>query len=226
MSGHGQKGEKEEANEESEYLEDEHEGQGDEGHGDDGHEGGGHAGHDNGGHGAGHGGSESHAEHNAQSSGKKYGKPKKKTIGEAEIVILLLAAVIGRVLIKQFPTLTSIEPIIPVAVFAGLSYGVNAGVLIGLLAYPLSNIFLEGGPFGLYSLLQGIGGAIAGSLAGYARKADTGTLVLYTVIGTLIFEVILNFGDGLLLVWPFSFTHIISNIFFALLIGELSLKQK
>ncbi|MBI4210240.1 MAG: hypothetical protein HY544_01900 [Candidatus Diapherotrites archaeon] len=153
-------------------------------------------------------------------------KPRKKLIGELDIITVLLLAVFGRVIIKQFPALVSIEPIIPLAVFAALTYGTDAGILVGLLAYPLSNIFLEGGAFGLFSVLQGIGGGLAGGIAGYAGKANRETLIYYSVIGTVIFEAAVNLPDQLIIVWPFSFIHIVSNIFIAMLIGELSMKGK
>src|SRR3989344_9455213 len=63
-------------------------------------------------------------------------EPKKKTINELEVVSLLIIAILGRILLEPLP---SVEPIIPIAVFAGLAYGGNAGILIGLLAYPISN---------------------------------------------------------------------------------------
>ena len=154
---------------------------------------------------------------------KKTAAPKKKFISESDLLALIIIASVGRVITEPFP---SVEPIIPIAVYAGLVYGVDAGIIIGLVSSPISNIFMEGGPFGLWTLLQATGGAISGGLAGYANKATKGNLLYYSVIGTFIFEFAVNLGDGLLLVWPFSFTHIVSNAIFAILLGELLIKEK
>src|SRR3989344_2677384 len=144
-----------------------------------------------------------------------------KKMNELEIVSLIIIAILGRILLEPFP---SVEPIIPIAVFAGLAYGAQAGILVGLISYPLSNIFMEGEPLGLWSFLQAIGGAIAGAIAGYVPKLTKGNLVNYTIIGTIIFELALNIPDQELLIWPFSIIHIVSNIIIALVVGELVIK--
>src|SRR3989344_5484667 len=185
--GHGKdknegKGHGESHGEHSEDHE-EQEGHSEEGHGEHGEE---HA-HEEAHGGDGHG---SHAEHNEEKPHKpamKTTQQKKKTIGEIGVLTLIIIAVVARVFLKEFDALYSIEPIIPIAVYAGLAYGTDAGVLVGLLSYPLSNIFLEGGAFGLWSFLQGIGGAIAGWLAGNARSITKSALLNYSILGTLIF---------------------------------------
>ncbi len=153
---------------------------------------------------------------------------RKKSITESEVFILLGLAVLGRVLLKVTPlvNIPSVEPIIPIAVFAGLAYGTEAGIIVGLLAYPISNIFLPSEFFGMWILWQAVGGAVAGGLAGLARKATFNNLLWYTVLGTVLFELAVNLPDQLLLVWPFSFIHIASNFFFASLIGMFVLKEK
>jgi len=216
-----------------------------------GHGGGHGAGHDEG-HGKEHGGHEEeheegqgeehgHEEHESHDEGhkapdskheegqaepkseKKEKGQKKKTISEIDIFTLIIIAVLGRVILEPFP---SIEPIIPLAVYAGLAHGVDAGILVGLISYPLSNVFMEGGFAGMWTLLQAVGGAVAGGLAGYVNKATKGDLLKFSVIGTVLFEFAVNLPDGALIVWPFSFVHIVSNAFIALLLGELLIKGK
>ncbi len=187
------------------------------------HGGGGHDehGHDD------HGKHEEHA-HEEKHDGPKPSAGKKKGITESEVFILLALAVLGRVLLKVTPlvNIPSVEPIIPIAVFAGLAYGTEAGILVGLLAYPLSNLLLPEAVFGLWIFWQAVGGAVAGGLAGLAKKATFNNLVWYTVLGTLLFELAVNLPDQQLLVFPFSFVHIISNFAFAALIGIFVLKEK
>lgn len=211
--GHAE-GHKEHDEEHEEHAGESHEEGGHEEHGADEH-----AGHGEHGHGG-------HEEHAPKPEKKKEPAPnKKKVISETDILMLLAMAIVGRLLTNSL-SLTSIEPIIPIAVYAGLAYGSEAGILIGIFSYPLSNIFLEGGVFGVWTILQAMGGAISGGLAGSSKKADPNSLLYYSVIGTVIFELILNFPDGAFLIWPFSFTHIVSNFVFALLIATAFPKQK
>ncbi|VVC00684.1 Uncharacterised protein [uncultured archaeon] len=160
-------------------------------------------------------------------AGKKTG-PKGKSITESEVLIILLLAICGRVLLKVTPlvNIPSVEPIIPLAVFAGMAYGAGPGTLVGLLAYPISNMLIPEVQFDMWSFWQAAGGAVAGGIAGFAKKIDMNTLLWYTFIGTLLFEVCVNFPDQLILVWPFSFYHIFSNLFFALVIGSFAIKEK
>src|SRR3989344_1380378 len=211
-SGHGKgHGESHEEHEESEEHSDEHEESHEEEHEEPAHED--------------HGHSEHKEEKKEKIVEKKEKYVKKKSVGEIGILTLILIAVVVR-LTTNYADIFSVEPIIPIAVYAGLAYGSEAGILVGLVSYPLSNLFLIGGAFGLWSFLQGIGGAIAGWLAGTAQKVTKSGLVTYTIIGTLIFEVIMNFPNQELLVWPFSITPIVSNIVFAIIIGELLVKEK
>ena len=161
----------------------------------------------------------------AESGHEAHKEKKKKLVGEFGIFTLILIAVVVRIA-TNYAQVYSVEPIIPLAVYAGLAYGTDAGVLVGLVSYPISNIFLIGGAFGLWSFLQGIGGAISGWLAGNVKKITKSGLVVYSFVGTLIFEVLVNFPDNELLVWPFSVTHIVSNIIFAIILGEILIKEK
>ncbi len=198
-------------------------GNGEEGHGNHGDEHGG-------GHGDGHG-NESHEEHKHEEkkereTPKKRAPRLKRNFSFSEVATIVFAAVIIRVALKQSDAFISIEPIIPLAVYAGLKYGADAGILVGLFSYPLSNLFLIGGTFGLWSFLQGLGGGISGWLGGNARAMTKAALFQYSILGTLAFELIVNFPDQQLLVWPFSIVHIASNAVIALLIGELLIKEK
>ncbi len=143
---------------------------------------------------------------------------------------LLAAAVGGRVALQYFP---SVEPIIPIAVLAGLVFGIKEGFVLGGSAYVLSNFFVWGlqGP---WTIFQAIGAALAGALAGGVgkiKRPKPRDLIILSVVGTVIFEVLMNIsgplmGIGLLVgalsiplyfltSLPFSLIHIGSNAFFA-----------
>lgn len=171
-------------------------------------------------------GKETKATGHEKSGEDKVGK--KKKISEYDVLILLAVAVFGRVLLKVTPltNIPSVEPIIPIAVFAALNYGTSAGILIGLLGYPLSNAFLPEDSIGLWTFWQAVGGAVAGGVAGFAKKNDANALLWYSVLGTVLFELAVNLPDQELLVWPFSFVHIASNAVFALLLSAFLRKEK
>src|SRR3989338_3467471 len=95
--------------------------------------------------------------------------------------------------------LPSVEPIIPIAVYVALKKGSEAGMIVGGFAYIVSNIFMNGG-LGFWTWMQALGGA-----------------------GAALFAA----GYGELLVWPFSYVHIASNLIFAAVIGSsITSKEK
>jgi energy-coupling factor transport system substrate-specific component len=144
---------------------------------------------------------------------------------------LFAGAVAGRVALQFVP---SVEPIIPLAILAGLVFGPKEGFALGSGAYVASNFFVWGlqGPWTLFQAVgAGVPGAIAG-LVGKAKHAHPNDLVLFSVLGTVFFEVVMNvtgalmmgglFGLGLLTIplyfltsAPFSLVHVASNIAFA-----------
>jgi hypothetical protein len=151
---------------------------------------------------------------------------------------LLAAAVAGRVAMQWIP---SVEPIIPFAVIAGLLFGMREGAMLGSMAYVISNFFVWGiqGP---WTIFQALGAGIAGGIAGFYGKAKqprARDIIILSVLGTVIFEVIMNIsgafmGIGLLGAFsifmlpiyfatslPFSAAHILTNIGFARLMSPL-----
>lgn len=167
---------------------------------------------------------------NNNSSEQKKGKTGSFTM----FILLWFVAIIGR---DAFAFLPSVEPIIPLAVAVGLIYGAEKGALFGGSAYAVSTLFMSG--LSPWVLFQAIGGILAGGSAkwfGRVKKPILSDLVVWSIIGTLIFETIMNisgalmgygpdfFGAGIFSVFayfitslPFSITHVVSNIFFALL---------
>lgn len=145
---------------------------------------------------------------------------------------IVLLAIFSRIVLKEFPLLDipSLEPVIPLAVLAGMLYGATEGAIVGAFGYVFSNFFIDlGRGFGLWNLPQAIGGAIAGYWGSIGKR----TQYLLTVVwATLAYEIVLNvwsadftfdfgyFGGSL----PFSLIHIIGNLFFGWILAELYLK--
>jgi hypothetical protein len=216
--GHGDEAHEEHGHEEhshDEHGSEEH-GHGDEAHEEHGHEEHGHEEHSH----------ESHeAKHeNSQTKKAKNQKPsiKRKKLRELNFIIIIAIAIVWRIALEPLP---SVEPIIPLAVFVGLVYGSESGIILGLLSYPLSNIFMEGGLFGFWTIIQSISGAISGGITSLATEISANSLIYYTFIGTLIFEILINIPDGALIIWPYSIIHIISNIVFAMILSIFLPKQ-
>lgn len=143
---------------------------------------------------------------------------------------LLSIAVAGRVALQFVP---SVEPIIPLAILAGLLFGPKEGFALGGSAYIISNFFVWGlqGP---WTIFQALGAGIAGGFGGIVGKTkapNSKDLIALSIIGTIFFEILMNIsgsfmGIGLFLgvlglplyfltSLPFTAVHIISNIGFA-----------
>ncbi len=143
---------------------------------------------------------------------------------------LLTTAVLGRVALQNVP---SVEPILPLAVLAGLLFGAKEGFVFGASAYVASNFFVWGlqGP---WTIFQALGGGLAGLFGGLHRgfgRPSGKALLALTVFSTLVFEVIMNVSGGLLGLGlftgllglpmyfltslPFSLVHLVTNLGFA-----------
>ena len=169
--------------------------------------------------------SEGKEEKEGNHEGKSAGK---KSFDLSDFLMILAIAILGRVLLKtinQF-NIPSVEPIIPIAVYAGMAYGPVVGAIVGLLAYPVSSLLIPEVAFGMDALWMAAGGAIAGAMGGFSKKMATNDLVFFTFIGTLLYEFAVNIQYQQLLFYPFSFTHIISNVLFAYIVGALAFKGK
>ncbi len=145
-------------------------------------------------------------------------------------MVLFSGAVLGRVALQGIP---SVEPIIPLAVIAGMIFGIKEGFTLGSSAYIVSNFFVWGlqGPWTVFQAIGAAGGGVLGGIFGKTRKINSANLIIASVLGTVFFEIVMNLsgsmmGIGLfagligipmyfLTSLPFSLTHIVSNAFFA-----------
>jgi len=149
---------------------------------------------------------------------------------------LLSLAVGGRIALQFVP---SVEPIIPIAIATGLALGVREGFALGGSAYIISNFFVWGlqGP---WTIFQALGAAIPGAAAGLVgktKKPSSRDIIVLSVLGTIFFEIVMNFSGSLMGIGlftgliglplyfltslPFSTVHIVSNIAFAKLCSPI-----
>lgn len=146
-------------------------------------------------------------------------------------------ATAGRVAMQAVP---SVEPIIPLAVLAGLLFGMKEGATLGAGAYVASNFFIWGlqGPWTIFQALGAGAAGLIGGLFGKLRQPRTRDLIILSVAGTVIFELVVNiggvaFGIGMLglglmaipayflMSLPFSALHAGTNAVFAKLAAPL-----
>jgi len=132
--------------------------------------------------------------------------------------------------------LPSAEPLSFFAILAGWLFGMRKGFLVGATSLYLSNFLVMGG-HGPWTLFQAIGFGLIGFLGGLLRGTrvaknpvsyafTTLKVLLVVITGTLAFEILMNlqssvfFGFNVFVAFigaiPFTITHIVSNIGFAL----------
>ena len=139
----------------------------------------------------------------------------------------ILGAAALRVPMQAIP---SAEPITFFAILSGWLFGKRKGFLVGAGALYASNFLVFGGQ-GVWSLFQALGFGVIGFLGGFlGKKARLWNVVLITILGTILFEVIINIGSIFMFPFalfslfltalPFGIIHLISNSAFALLLPK------
>lgn len=137
------------------------------------------------------------------------------------LVYSIAFAVIGRIALKFLPIVSyipNIDPTITFAVLAALFLGTESGIVVGAASYFLSNMVLGQGDWTLYMMFAG---AIAGGIAGYGKKEfiSAETLVGFTVLGTIIYQMIVNMiCCGSLFDLEFSSLHVFGSIIISYLV--------
>lgn len=122
----------------------------------------------------------------------------------------------------------SAEPITFFAILAGWLFGRKKGFLVGAGALYASNFLVFGGQ-GIWTIFQALGFGMAGFLGGFlGKKSGIWKVISISILGTLIFEIIINIGSmfmfpfgffGLFLTaLPFSIVHLASNTAFSFLL--------
>ena len=124
----------------------------------------------------------------------------------------------------------SAEPITFFAVLSGWLFGKKKGFLVGAGSLYASNFLVFGGQ-GIWTVFQALGFGIAGFLGGFlTKKSKVWNVVLITILGTILFELIVNIGSIFMFPWgifslfitalPFTMIHLVSNTLFAFLLPK------
>jgi len=147
-----------------------------------------------------------------------------------EFMVLVGFAVGAAALRVPMQVVPSAEPITFFAILAGWLFGKKKGFLVGVGALYISNYLVFGGQ-GVWTIFQALGFGIAGFLGGFlSEKARIWNVLLITVLGTLIFEIVVNIGSVFMFPWgllglfitalPFTIIHLVSNTAFAFLLPK------
>ncbi len=141
--------------------------------------------------------------------------------------LVLISFVFGAALLRvPMQAVPSAEPLTFFAILAGWLFGKKKGFLAGASSLYISNFLVFGG-HGPWTFFQALGFGIAGFIGGFLRKnTSIFESILYMLIATLIFEVVVNIGSMwmfpfsiftlFLTALPFTLIHLVSNSIFAL----------
>ena len=124
-----------------------------------------------------------------------------------EIMVISVLAAIGVAGRAAFFMVPSFKPVAAIVILTGVSFGGEAGFLVGCLIMMLSNMFMGQGPWTPWQMFAyGIGGLLAGLLARKGimtekkriRTAVIGFLIILCIVGPLldtcsIFTMVTNF---------------------------------
>ena len=134
------------------------------------------------------------------------------------------------ILVRLFSLAPNVEPIMGFTMPYAKKYGKYAGLVFALLALVAMDFFTK--RIGLWTLYTGIAYASVGFSAGWffsARKASRKNFVLFSIAGTLFFDI----TTALLFGWqfnqtlaatmigqiPFTASHLAGNVVFALVLS-------
>mgnify|MGYP001619957714 CR=1 FL=1 len=145
--------------------------------------------------------------------------------------------IFGRVLFQFIP---SVEPLTALAIAIGYFYGIRQGIFVGAVGFFASNFFVWGfqGPWTIFQVAGAALAATAGALIGRMPNAKNRmkTFIVALALGTILFEIAVNIGWGLMLsifapisttmalsfmgALPFAVIHIASSIGFGAILYE------
>jgi len=114
---------------------------------------------------------------------------------------LIALGVVLEVIFKQFPVLNAVQPILPIAIVAGILYGTERGFAVGLFSALVAGVLLYSASYfgaGIF-FVEVIACALAGAIGGMvakSRKPSKTEFVGLCVIAAIAFEALNNFFQG------------------------------
>ena len=164
----------------------------------------------------------------------------RRNVSGRELVLLAVLSAIAAVSRIPFATLPSVQPTTFIVIMTGSVFGAESGLVVGMMAALVSNLFLGQGPWTPWQML---GWGMIGLASGALRK----TWLMKTLWGRCIFGVLAGFIFGWIMnVWAllglsgqidiqqilayyglsfyFDAAHAISNLFFMIVFSKAWMK--
>jgi energy-coupling factor transport system substrate-specific component len=124
--------------------------------------------------------------------------------------------ILGRAAFQFIP---SVEPLTPLAILTGFLLGPISGFISGVTGFYLSNFIVWGfqGPWTIFQCLgAGLAGFIGGLIGKLGKKSRTKFLIS-TLIGIIVYEIIVTVSMGIMFAFPLLLFYIITSIPFSLI---------
>ena len=124
--------------------------------------------------------------------------------------------ILGRAAFQFIP---SVEPLTPLAILTGFLLGPISGFISGVVGFYLSNFLVWGfqGPWTIFQCLgAGLAGFIGGLIGKLGKKSRTKFLIS-TLIGIIVYEIIVTVSMGIMFAFPLLLFYIITSIPFSLI---------
>jgi energy-coupling factor transport system substrate-specific component len=152
------------------------------------------------------------------------------------ISFLTTLGILGRAAFQFIP---SVEPLTPLSIFTGFLFGPISGFISGVTGFYFSNFLVWGlqGPWTIFQCLgAGLAGFIGGIIGKLGKKSRT-KLLVSTLLGIAVYEIIVTVGMGTIFAFPFlliyiitslpfSFVHLVSSLGFSLSFYEFKSQIK
>lgn len=123
--------------------------------------------------------------------------------------------ILGRAAFQFIP---SVEPLTPLAILTGFLLGPISGFISGVVGFYLSNFLVWGfqGPWTVFQCLgAGLAGFIGGLIGKLGKKSRTKFLIS-TLIGIIVYEIIVTVSMGMMFSLPFLVFYTITSIPFSI----------
>ncbi|MBQ6585744.1 MAG: ECF transporter S component [Coriobacteriales bacterium] len=118
------------------------------------------------------------------------------------VVVLTAIASAGRLLFAPFP---GVKPVAAIVIVGGLSFGRQAGFLIGALTALVSNLFFGQGPWTPWQMYcWGLMGYVAGALAQTSFMKGRAGVCAYGFAACLVYGLVMDSWYVVSYVWPLS----------------------
>jgi len=119
------------------------------------------------------------------------------------IIVLAAIAALGRI---PFAAIPSAQPTTFIVILTGLVFGYRPGILVGVTAALVSNMFLGHGPWTIFQAVAwGLCGFSSGLFANYYKNPNKVALIIFAILWGYLFGWITNFWHWYSFVYPLTF---------------------